>query len=163
MSLLNHLLEKNVEYTECLSYITCIIIGLFIFHHHTFQDENLERNSPFIQSSDLKASTMYLSSAILETGLRLKTRKGACVRKDISHQHFSSPPLCSLPSSPATLAAYNFCYCQFLHYFKLQHKFPFIQVYSHTTTLFQILDLTHPPTPSKSPESSLTNVIFTYI
>lgn len=42
-----------------------------------------------------------------DTGRRLRTKKGECVRKDTSHQHSPFPLLRGLPSSPA---AYNFAF-----------------------------------------------------
>ena len=139
---------------ECLSYITYDVD----FPSSCISRWKFRKKFPFIQSSDSKASAMYPSRAILEIDLRLGGRKRACVWK-----YFLLPLLCSFPSSSATVATYNFCYYQFLRYFRFQHKFPFIQVYSHTTTLFHILDLTHPPISSKSPESSSTSVTSTDI
>ena len=139
---------------ECLSYITYDID----FPSSWISRWKFRKKFPFIQSSDSKANTTYSSSPVFEIDLRLRARKRTCVWR-----YFLLPLLCSFPSSPATVATYNFCYYQFLHYLRFQHKFPLIQVYSHTTTLFQILDLTYPPTSSKSPESSSTNVTSSYI
>lgn len=96
--LLNHFVSGKGKYIECLS---CITSTIYIVGPPC--SSSWRSGKKLIQSFHSKVSTVTLLCHTWEVGLMWRARQGECVRKDISHQHFPFPHLCSLLSSPTTV------------------------------------------------------------